>query len=108
MAVAVTVCEVPAANVPLAGVKVVALKRSSATPAASPGVAEIAAGRYPLDRYVYLYLRSNKGTGLDPFSAEFARSALSIGGQRAIAVGTAGYLPLNEEELAEERAKLSQ
>jgi phosphate transport system substrate-binding protein len=99
---------ITAVNVPLAGVKVVALKGSSTTPAVSPGATEIAAGRYPLDRYVYLYLRSNKGTGLDPFSAEFARSALSSGGQRTIAVGTAGYLPLNEEELAEERAKLSQ
>jgi phosphate transport system substrate-binding protein len=99
---------ITAVNVPLAGVKVVALKRSSTTPAVSPGAAEIAAGRYPLDRYVYLYLRSNKGTGLDPFSAEFARSALSSGGQRAIGAGTAGYLPLNEDELAEERAKLSQ
>ena len=98
---------ITAANVPLAGVKVLALKRSSATPAVSPGAAEIFAGKYPLDRYVYLYLRSNKGIGLDPFSAEFARSALSSGGQRAIAAGTAGYLPLNEDELAEERAKLS-
>jgi phosphate transport system substrate-binding protein len=98
---------ITAANVPLAGVKVVALKRSSATAAASPSVAEIAAGRYPLDRYVYIYLRSNKGIGLDPFSAEFARSALSSDGQRAIAAGSAGYLPLNEDELAEERAKLS-
>jgi phosphate transport system substrate-binding protein len=98
---------ITAANVPLAGVKVVALKRSGTAPAVGPGAAEIAAGRYPLDRYVYIYLRSNKGTGLDPFSAEFARSALSSGGQRAIATGTAGYLPLNEDELAEERAKLS-
>jgi phosphate transport system substrate-binding protein len=98
---------ITAVNVPLAGVKVVALKRSSTSAAVSPGAAEIAAGRYPLDRYVYLYLRSNKGIGLDPFSAEFARSTLSSGGQRAIAAGTAGYLPLNEDELAEERAKLS-
>jgi phosphate transport system substrate-binding protein len=99
---------ITAANVPLAGVKVVALKRSSTTPAVSPVAAEIAAGKYPLDRYVYLYLRSNKGAGLDSFSAEFARSALSSEGQRAIAAGTAGYLPLNDHELAEERAKLSQ
>jgi phosphate transport system substrate-binding protein len=98
---------ITAANVPLAGVKVVALERSSTSPAVDPVASEIVAGKYPLDRYVYLYLRSNKGTGLDPFSAEFARSALSSGGQRAIAAGTAGYLPLNEGELAEERAKLS-
>ncbi len=98
---------ITAVNVSLAGVKVVALKRSSTTPAVSPGATEIAAGRYPLDRYVYLYLRSNKGTGLDPFSAELARSALSSEGQRALAAGTAGYLPLTKDELAEERAKLS-
>jgi phosphate transport system substrate-binding protein len=98
---------ITAVNVPLAGVKVVALKQSSTSVAVNPGAAEIATGRYPLDRYVYIYLRSNKGIGLDPFSAEFARSALSSGGQRAIASGPAGYLPLNEDELAEERVKLS-
>jgi phosphate transport system substrate-binding protein len=96
---------IAALNIPLDGVKIVALKTETGAP--SPGTAaEIAAGRYPLDRFVYIYLRLGKGMPLDPFAKEYMRTVLSDEGQRAIAHDSAGYIPLNPGELAEERAKL--
>ena len=58
------------------------------------------------DRFVYIYLRLGKGVPMDDFGKEYVRMALSAEGQRAIAKEAAGYIPLNESELAQERAKL--
>jgi len=96
---------ITALNVPLDGVKVIALKSDTGA-ASQGGAADIKAGRYPLDRFVYLYLRVGKGMPLDEFGKEYMRMALSDQGQRAIAADAAGYIPLNAGELAEERAKL--
>jgi phosphate transport system substrate-binding protein len=96
---------ISALNVPLDGVKVIALK-SDTSAAAQGSVADISAGRYPLDRFVYIYLRVGKGMPLDEFGKEYMRLVLSEEGQRAIAADAAGYIPLNAGELAEERAKL--
>jgi phosphate transport system substrate-binding protein len=96
---------ITALNIPLSGVKVVALK--SDTGLASTGTAaDIAAGHYPLDRFVYIYLRVGKGMPMDPFAKEYIRMVLSDEGQRAIANSAEGYIPLNAGELAEERARL--
>ena len=96
---------ITALNVPLGDVKVIGLK--SETGSASRGsAADIAAGRYPLDRFVYIYLRVGKGMPLDSFGKEYVRMVLSDAGQRAIAAEAAGYIPLNAGELAEERARL--
>lgn len=96
---------ITALNVDLGDTKVIALKSETGAP--SPGsAADIAAGRYPMDRFVYLYLRIGKGMPLDDFGKEYLRVALSEEGQRAIAADVAGYIPLNAGELAQERAKL--
>ncbi|MDP9049186.1 MAG: hypothetical protein M3O31_00465 [Acidobacteriota bacterium] len=96
---------ITALNIPLDSVKVIGLK--SDTGALSTGsAADISAGRYPLDRFVYMYLRVGKGMPLDGFGKEYMRMVLSDEGQRAIAADSAGYLPLNAGELAEERARL--
>jgi len=96
---------ITALNVPLSDVKVIALKND--TGLASTGTAaDIAAGRYPLDRFVYIYLRVGKGITPDAFGKEYMRMVLSDEGQRAIAGSAEGYIPLNAGELAEERARL--
>jgi len=60
------------------------------------------AGRYPLDRFLLIYARRP----LDPLVREYLRFVLSPEGQGVIARGSLGYLPLNDAELAAERAKL--
>jgi phosphate transport system substrate-binding protein len=98
---------ITALNIPLNDVKVIALKGDVGSPVQG-SAAEIAAGRYPLDRFVYIYLRVGKGMPTDPFGKEYLRTALSEEGQRAIAAEAAGYIPLNAGELAEERMRLDQ
>jgi phosphate transport system substrate-binding protein len=95
-----------ALNTPHDNVKVVALRLSGTGQAVLPTGDVIEQGAYPLDRFVYLYLRAGKGAPLDPLALAYARTALSDEGQQAIA--SAGYLPLNAAELAQERAKLMQ
>lgn len=97
---------ITALNVPLAHVKVIALSGTDSGAPVSPTAAQIDAGRYPLDRFVYLYLRVGKGMPLDEFGKEYVRMTLSAAGQHAIAALSEGYIPLNAGELAEERAKL--
>jgi phosphate transport system substrate-binding protein len=95
-----------ALNTPHDNVKVLALRQSDTGQAVLPSSDVIEQGLYPLDRFVYLYLRVGKGSPLDPLALAYARVALSDAGQQAIAA--AGYLPLNASELGQERAKLTQ
>jgi phosphate transport system substrate-binding protein len=97
---------ITALNVPLGNVKVLALKSADTSPARAADAAPMAAGQYPLDRFIYIYLRVGKGAPMDNFGKEYVRLAISPEGQRAIAGEAAGYIPLNESDLAEERAKL--
>ena len=68
--------------------------------------ADLIAGRYPLDRYLLIYVRIPPGGRLDPLARDYLRLALSPEGQRAIASGHLGYLPLSIAEAAAERVKL--
>ncbi|MFI4884180.1 MAG: PstS family phosphate ABC transporter substrate-binding protein [Steroidobacterales bacterium] len=67
---------------------------------------DLLAGRYPLDRYLLIYVRVPPGGRLDPIARDYLRLALSPAGQRAIASGRLGYLPLNAAEAATQRATL--
>ncbi|HEV3020267.1 MAG TPA: hypothetical protein VGY49_14720 [Burkholderiaceae bacterium] len=67
---------------------------------------DVRSGRYPFDRFLYVYVRRLPGQPLDPFVKEYLRMVLSKEGQEAIASDTKGYLPLNAAELAGELAKL--
>jgi len=97
---------ITALNLPLEDVKVIALKTTETSAARLPDAAQILRGGYPLDRFVYLYIRQAKGSPPDTFGLEYVRAALSDEGQRRIATDPSGYLPLSPAELAEERAKL--
>ena len=98
---------ITALNIPLHDVRVIALRGDTGPPIRG-NATEIAAGRYPLDRFVYIYLRAGKGMPIDPFGKEYMRVVLSEDGQQAIAREAADYIPLNAGELAEERARLDQ
>jgi phosphate transport system substrate-binding protein len=67
---------------------------------------DVQSGRYPYDRFVYVYVRRGPNAPMDPLVKEYLRMVLSKEGQEAIASGAKGYLPLNPTELAAELAKL--
>lgn len=69
-------------------------------------VTDIVEGKYPFDRYLFIYVRRVSRTPLDPFVKEYLRLVLSREGQQAIAAASPGYLPLSAHEVAEELAKL--
>ncbi len=62
----------------------------------------IRAGRYPLDRYLLIYVRPP----VVPYVREFLRFALSREGQEAVAASPQRYIPLSAAEAAAELAKL--
>jgi phosphate transport system substrate-binding protein len=72
---------------------------------ASPfSLSEIASGRYPLQRYLYIYVNRKPGQPLDPLAREFLRFVLSRQGQAL--VGKDHYLPLPAAVDAAELRKL--
>jgi phosphate transport system substrate-binding protein len=71
---------------------------------AQPVLGDIASGRYPLQRYLYIYVNRPPGRALDPLVKEFLTFVLSRQGQALVARDH--YLPLTAAAAAEERAKL--
>lgn len=84
------------------GVKLLALAPAAGLPPVVLNEENLRAGCYPLDRFLLIYARQP----LDPLVREYLRFVLSREGQEVIARGSLGYLPLNDAELAVERAKL--
>lgn len=68
---------------------------------------DILANRYPLDRYLLIYLRTDSRGRIDPVAREYLRLVLSYEGQREIAEDALGYLPLNVRECEEALRSLS-
>jgi phosphate transport system substrate-binding protein len=65
---------------------------------------DIASGRYPLQRYLYIYVNRKPGLPLDPLMSEFLRFILSREGQSLVSKD--GYLPLPPSIDAHELRKL--
>ncbi len=89
-----------------AGVRVVGLAANGWARTSHGSAEDITAGRYPLDRYLYIFVRRLPGRPVDPFVREYLRLVLSREGQEAIAAEPHGYLPLTALEVREELAKL--
>jgi len=71
------------------------------------GTAEdVMSGAYPLDRYIYLYVRALPDRSIEPWLKDYLRFVLSPEGQAIIAAEPDGFLPLNSVEIAEELKKL--
>lgn len=66
---------------------------------------DIASGRYPLQRYLYIYVNRKPGQPLDPLLEEFLRFVLSRQGQSLVSKDQ--YLPLPASVDAEELQKLN-
>lgn len=88
-------------------VRIVPLSRRQGERPSRGTRADLIAGRYPLDRHLLIYVRIPPGGRLDPLARDYLRLALSPAGQRVIASGQLGYLPLSDAEAATQRAKLA-
>lgn len=86
--------------------RIVPLAVSAEKPGLTGTAKEVIDGTYPLDRYVFLFIRRAPGKPLDPFVREYLRIALSRQGQQIVASEPDGFLPLNATEVAEELSKL--
>jgi phosphate transport system substrate-binding protein len=95
-----------AANEVTAEVKILNVTGGDLDIPSHPSVADIQNGRYPLDRYLYLYGRLVSGKPFDPFVREYMRMVLSKEGQQIIADDPHGYIPLNAVELTNDLEQL--
>jgi phosphate transport system substrate-binding protein len=84
------------------GVKVVSLAERDAYSDGNYG--DVVAGKYPLNRFLYLYINRAPGKPLDPLVKEFVKFILSKEGQEVVIKD--GYLPLSAEVAKQELAKL--
>ena len=73
------------------GVKVIELGKKEGQ-CAQPTLDNILSKRYPLGRYLYLYVNKKPNKQLDPLSSEFLKYVLSNQGQQVVVKD--GYLPL--------------
>lgn len=71
-----------------------------------PVEAEIVSGRYPFDRHLLIYVRLGAGGTIELLSKAFLNLVLSCEGQKLIASGSRGYLPLAKWEVVRERQRI--
>jgi len=87
------------------GVKTVAVSKKAGRPAVQPIPANIARGKYPLSRYLYIYFIKTPNKPLDSVVKEFLRFVLSKEGQRVVIKD--GFIPLPAKVVEKELAKLN-
>jgi len=85
------------------GVKAVALS-ANGTSFSSGSYEDVVSGKYPLARFLYLYINRAPGKALDPLVREFLKFVFSKEGQENVVKD--GYLPLSAAIVKEELAKL--
>ena len=61
-------------------------------------------GKYPLSRYLYVYVNKHPNKPLDPMTAEFLKMVMSKAGQKIVEKD--GYIPLPAKVVAKEYKKL--
>ena len=89
-----------------ASVKVVPLPALDGNGLTTGSTADLVADRYPYARDLYLYIRREPGTPLDPLVAEYVRLVLSREGQAVVAADPKGYLPLSAQDVERELQRL--
>jgi phosphate transport system substrate-binding protein len=65
---------------------------------------DVKSNKYPLNRFLYIYINRAPGKPLDPLTKEFIKFVLSNPGQEVVVKD--GYLPLSAEIVRQELAKL--
>jgi len=84
------------------GVKVVPLAET--TSFSDGNYADVVSGKYPLNRFLFIYINRAPGKPLDPLVKEFVKFVLSKEGQEVVVKD--GYLPLSAEIAKQELAKV--
>lgn len=87
-------------------VKVVPLAQNEGEPFLPPTLENVYAHKYPLSRYVYIYVNRPPGKPLEPKIKEFLKLVLSREGQDVVA-REGVYIPLTPATVAEELKKLN-
>jgi phosphate transport system substrate-binding protein len=86
------------------GVKAVALANKDGEPFSSGSYDDVKSGKYPLNRFLYIYINKAPGKPLDPLVKEFCKLMFSKEGQEVVVKD--GYLPLPADIAKQELAKL--
>jgi phosphate transport system substrate-binding protein len=87
------------------GVKTLAIAREAKGPYYKGTLEEVASQKYPLSRYIFIYVNKRPGKPLDPKLVEFVKFALSREGQQDV-VKDGIFLPLPAEDAKRQLAKL--
>jgi phosphate transport system substrate-binding protein len=87
------------------GVRAVPLADKEAGPYFEGTYDEVTSGKYPLSRFLYLYVNKNPSKPLDPLQLEFLKLVLSKEGQEVVIKD--GYMPLTAAQVKEELAKIA-
>jgi phosphate transport system substrate-binding protein len=87
-----------------AGVKSLQLAKDANSAYSSTEPEQVYAGKYPLSRFLYLYVNRAPGKPLEPLTNEFVKFVLSHEGQEVVKKD--GYLPLKAATVEQELAKL--
>ena len=85
------------------GVRAVALAESGAD-YVEPNYDNVASGKYPLARFLYIYVNKAPNSALDPLTSEFLKFVLSKEGQETVVKD--GYYPLSAGLVNEDRTAL--
>ena len=86
------------------GVKALALAAKPGEPYVNDEFENVLAGKYPLSRFLYVYVNRKPGEPLDPTVKQLLTYALSRAGQEIVVKD--GYLPMTAKMVAEELKKL--
>ena len=86
------------------GVKVVALAEKEGSAYSDGSYDDVKSDKYPLHRFLYLYINRAPGKPLDPVVKEFCKLIFSKEGQEVVLKD--GYLPVTPEIAKQELAKL--
>ncbi len=87
------------------GVKAIALSKKDGEKQYRPTVENVTAGKYPLARFLYLYINKAPNKPLDPLVREFCLFILSKEGQEVVVKD--GYLPLPAKVVNKVRAMIN-
>lgn len=87
------------------GVKIVPLAKKDGGKYYDGSYEHVLSGKYPLSRFLYIYINKKPNTELDPLLKEFLKYVLSYEGQQVVVKD--GYLPLPAKAVEKELAKLN-
>jgi phosphate transport system substrate-binding protein len=86
------------------GVRIVPLSKKDGGKFYDGNYENVLSGKYPLSRFLYIYINKKPNQQLDPLMKEFLKFVLSYEGQEIVIKD--GYLPLPTKVVLEELAKL--